>query len=126
MKFPSIASLVLLALLVCAVPASAQTLVNPSTLIFTVSPDHAQVTRYVVGYFLPGATAPVTQNDLPPGTPNAQQEVSNPILLAGMPFASGIFAKVKAVAGTMESPWSEASNAFDRAPLPPGVPSVRR
>jgi hypothetical protein len=119
-------SLAVILALACAVPASAQNITNPTTVIFTVSPDHAQLSKYVVGYFLSGASAPVTQNDLPLGTPNAQQEVSNPILLAGIPFIGGVTAKVKAVAGTMESPWSEPSNAFDRAPLPPGLPSVRR
>ena len=44
--------LVFVILLTFAVAVSAQTVKNPTPAVLTVSPDHAQVTRYELGWFI--------------------------------------------------------------------------
>ena len=114
-----------LVVLVLAPAASGQTLRNPGGATFDASADHAQITRYTIAFFLPGATDPVQEVDLAPtcsGVP-----VKCVATINTMPLAFGVLytAKVKAYAGAVASDWSEASNPFDRAPGPPTKPVVR-
>ena len=104
---------------------SAQTLKNPSAGECTASADHAQITKYIIGYFLPGATDPVQTADLGKPTPDAQNVIRFTINVMPLTFGAAYIAKVKAIAGTAESVWSEASNPFDRAPGPPSKPVVK-
>ena len=109
--------LVLVALLAFAVSVSAQTVVNPGHVEYTASPDHATLTKYVIGYFLPGATNPVQEADLaiiaPVGGVVAQ-------VINSTPLTFGTYsAKLKSVAGAVVGEWSLPSNDFLRAPLPP-------
>ena len=114
-----------LAMLVAS-PSLAQTPTtpaNPTKVEFTASTDHALLTKYTIGYFLPGATDPVQTADLALGVPDAQQKVTEPI--NAMPLGFGAYtARLKAVAGAVSSEWSTASNEFTRAPFPPGVVRV--
>jgi hypothetical protein len=126
MKRTSLIVAVLLALFACAVPASAQTVTNPTAVQFIVSADHAQLSKYVIGYFAAGATAPVMEADLPLGTPDANQQVTQPINARPLAFGAAYVVKVRAVAGTMSSEWSNDSNPFDRVPMPPASVLVRR
>jgi hypothetical protein len=115
-----------LAAIACALPVSAQTVTNPDRVLFTASVDHASLTKYVVGFFAAGATAPLMEQDIALGTPDAQQIVTQPINARPLAFGAAYVLKVRAVAGTVTSEWSEASNAFDRIPLAPSLPVVRR
>lgn len=122
MRFPIIAVLVAVALCFCATPAFAQTVKNPTTAVFTVSPDHAQVTRYEIGFFIGTAVDPVQVADLGTGTPVAG-ELSKPV--PSYPIGQTYVAKVKAYAGTIASDWSAASNPFYRTPATPGPVVIR-
>lgn len=114
------------ALLGFAATATAQTVPNPGHIEYVVSPDHATLTKYVVGYFLPGATDPVQTADLPISAPDGAGKVTQPI--NATPLGYGTYsAKIKAYAGAMSSEWSEASNPFSRIPLPPtAAPVVKK
>lgn len=112
-------------LLLVASVASAQTVTNPGHIEYTVSPDHATLTKYVIGYFLPGATDPVQTADLPLVTPDVQQKVTQPMNATPLGYGTYI-AKIRAVAGAVQGEWSVASNAFDRAPFPPSAPTVKK
>jgi hypothetical protein len=116
----------LLPCLLLALPVGAQTVTNPTGVTFTASVDHATLTKYVIGYFLSGATNPLQEADLPLGTPDAQQIVTASI--NARPLGYGTYtAKVRAVAGAMTSDWSLPSNDFTRTPLPPaGAPVVKK
>ena len=70
---PLLVLLVLLLLL--ASVSSAQTVTNPGTVEFTASSDHAILTSYVLGHFLPGATTPMQEVDLGKPTPNATTQL---------------------------------------------------
>jgi len=102
-----------------------QTLKNPSAGECTASADHAQITKYVIGYFLPGAADPVQTADVGKPTPDAQNVLRFTINVMPLTFGAAYVAKMKAVAGTAESVWSEPSNPFDRAPGPPSKPVVK-
>jgi hypothetical protein len=108
-----------------AAPATAQVPKNPSVATFTASADHASITKYVIGYFLPGASDPVTTADLGKPTPDASLVCTVTLNVMPLTFAANYTAKVKAVAGTAESVWSEPSNPFDRVPGPPSKPVVK-
>jgi len=98
------------------------TVQDPKTITFTVSPDHASIDKYVVGYFVGTAVSPFAEADLGKGTPNASNEVSFSL----PPFAPETLytAKVKAVKGAAVSIWSGASDPFTRKLLPPGLPRI--
>ena len=113
------------ALLGFAATATAQTIKNPSVATFTASADHASITKYTIGYFLPGAVDPVTTSDLGKPTPDASNTCTVTLNVMPLTFAANYTAKVKAIAGTAESVWSEASNPFERAPGPPSKPAVK-
>ena len=110
------------ALLGFAAVATAQTVKNPTTAVFTVSPDHAQVTRYELGWFLGAATEPAQVADLGTGTP-VSGELSKP--LPSYPIGVTYTAKVRAYVNTIASDWSGASNPFFRNPAPPPSLVVR-
>lgn len=111
------------ALLGFAATATAQTVPNPGHIEYVVSPDHATLTKYVVGYFLPGATDPVQTADLPISAPDSAGKVTQPI--NATPLGYGTYqAKMRSVAGTMASEWSLPSNDFTRVPLPPALAPV--
>ena len=124
MKRYVIVSLVF-ALLGFAAVASAQSIRNPSVATFTASPDHAQVSSYQIGYFLPGATDPVQTADVGKPTPDATNTCTITLNVQPLGFGAAYIAKVKALAGTVASDWSEASNPFDRVPGRPTKPVVK-
>lgn len=124
MRLQSLLVALVLGLLV-ALPAGAQTIKNPSVATFTASVDHAQITKYVIGYFATGATSPVQTADLGKPTPDATNTCTVTLNTMPLTFGANYTAKVKAIAGTAESDWSEASNPFDRAPGPPSKPVVK-
>lgn len=109
-----------------AASASAQTVINPGHVEYTVSPDHATLTKYTLGFFLPGATDPVQSQDLAIVAPDGTGKVTQAINAVPLTFGTGYTAKLKAVAGAVSGEWSEASNPFSRAPLPPTVPAVKK
>lgn len=113
------------ALLGFAATATAQTIKNPSIATFTASPDHAQIASYTIGFFLPGATDPVQTADLGNPTPDATQTCTVTLNVQPLVFGAAYTAKVKAVAGTVASDWSDASNPFDRVPGKPSKPAVK-
>lgn len=109
-----------------AATAFAQTKpVNPREGSFTASLDHAQIDKYVIGFFAPGATSPVQTQDLGKPVPDATQTCAFTFNSQPLSFGIDYVARVKAVAGTAESPWSEVSNPFDRVPGPPGKPAIK-
>jgi hypothetical protein len=124
MKTPILVALVAVLALAIAVPAVGQTLKNPKNAEFEPSPDHAQITKYVIGFFLPGATDPVTTADLGKPTPNASNIIAVTINVQPLTFGAAYVAKVQAFAGTLASEWSLPSNPFDRAPGPPAKAPV--
>lgn len=106
-----------------AATAFAQTPVkNPTTAVIGISPDHAEITRYELGFFLAGATDPVQVADVGTGTPVAG-ELSKP--LPAFPIGVIYIAKARAYAGTIASDWSPASNPFYRTPAPPAAVVIR-
>lgn len=108
-----------------ATACAAQGVINPTKAEYTVSADHAQVTKYVIGYFIGNAASPVQSADLPVTAPDAQQKVVQAI--NAVPLGFGTYtAKLKAVVGAVEGEWSEASNEFMRAPFPPTAPTVKK
>jgi hypothetical protein len=113
------------ALLGFASSALAQTIRNPSVATFTASVDHAQLSSYSIGFFLPGATDPVQTSDLGKPTPDATQTCTVTLNVMPLTFGAAYVAKVKAVAGAVSSDWSTASNPFDRVPGPPSKPVVK-
>jgi hypothetical protein len=119
--------LVLVAVLVLmAGAAQAQTVLNPRSVEFDPSFDHAVVTSYVIGYFLPGATEPVQTADL--GKPEADPATGKctvQINTQPLGFATGYVARVRAVAGDVIGEWSDLSNPFNRVPGKPGGPVVK-
>jgi len=104
---------------VAATAVEAQTLKNPTVAMFTASADHAMVDTYTIGYFAAGATSPVQTADLGKPTPDGTQTCTVTLNVMPLTFGAAYTAKVKAIAGTAESDWSEASNPFDRAPGKP-------
>jgi len=121
-----IAAFVALALLGFASASLAQTKPqNPREGTFTASPDHAQIDKYVLGFFLPGATTPVQTQDLGKPVPDGANVCTFTFNSQPLSFGADYTGKVKAVAGTAESEWSLASNPFDRVPGPPGKPVIR-
>ena len=122
MKRLLIAALVF-SLLGFAAVASAQTPVkNPTQAVITVSPDHSQVTRYELGWFIGAATDPVQVADLGTGA-SANGELAKP--LPSYPIGQTFTAKARAYAGTIASDWSPPSAAFFRTPAPPPSLVVR-
>ena len=110
--------LVLVALLAFAVSASAQAVINPGHVEYVPSSDHAVLTKYVIGYFLPGATDPVQTADLAVVAPVAGV-ITQVINSTPLTFGTGYTAKLQSWAGGTGGEWSLPSNAFTRAPLPP-------
>ena len=98
---------------------------NPREGTFTASPDHAQIDKYMLGFFLPGATSPVQTQDIGKPTPDQAGTCTFTFNSQPLTFGADYTAKVKALAGTAESAWSEASNPFDRVPGPPGKPAIK-
>ncbi len=122
-----------------AVSAQAQTVYNPTKVIFD-SPDHeAMVTSYVIEYWLPAVDpatgAPVTSgtidksvvtpNQTPPGAYQALLSAITP--LPAVPVGTTYVARLKAIGAGGESARSSASNPFAylSAPRPPAALSFR-
>lgn len=118
---------VLLALLLAA-PAGAQVVPNPTKVEYTPSADHALLTKYVLGYFLPTALEPFQSNDLPIVAPDGTSgKITQPLPnLQAVPIGSRCVGKLKAVAGVAESDWSLASNEFTRTPGSTGPPIIKK
>lgn len=112
-------SLVFLAL---ASVAGAQTVKNPSTAVIGISPDHTSVTRYELGFFLPGASDPVQVSDVGTGIPT-NGELSRP--LPSYPIGVTYIAKARAFVNTFASDWSPESNPFYRGPAAPSGVVIR-
>lgn len=98
-----------------AVPAFAQAPVNPTTVAFDHA-DYAGIDAYVLGYFSSAtATAPVQEAPLP--KPAGCSPCSG--ALASRPTAFNLwFVGVRAVAGSVTSPWSNLV-PFVRSPVAP-------
>lgn len=122
-----------------AVSAQAQTVYNPTKVIFD-SPDHeAMVTSYVIEYWLPAvdpatgspvtsgsiAKAAVTTNPTPPGAYQALLSAITP--LPAVPTGTTYVARLKAIGAGGESVRSSASNPFawQSAPRNPAAVSIR-
>lgn len=116
--------LLFLLLMFAPARAAAQSVTNPTKVEYTVSADHATLTKYTIGYFLPGATDPVQTADLAIVAPTAGVVVQ---AINATPLGYGTYiAKMQSVAGAVAGEWSAASNEFSRAPLPPPAPLVKK
>lgn len=104
--------------------AGAQTIANPTAVEFTPSADHAQIDTYEVGWFLAGATSPVSTTDIGKPTPNASNICRATINVMPLAFNS-YTAKARAKAGTVYSDWSDPSDIFLRQPGKPGKPAPK-
>lgn len=122
MKRIAVTVLVFVLLGVAAVALAQTPVKNPGTAVVGVSPDHAQITRYELGFFLGTAIEPVQVADLGTGTP-VNGELVKP--LPSYPIGQTFIAKARAYAGTIASDWSPASAPFYRTPAPPASLVVR-
>ena len=112
--------------LLLAAVASAQNVVNAREVQFTASVDHALVTAYTLGHFLPGASEPIQEVDLGKPTPDPlTQLMIVAINTRPIPFGLDYTVRIKSVAGTVVGEWSAPSNAWDRRPGKTGDPLVR-
>lgn len=114
-----------------AAPALPQNVINPRYISFTASEDHAQVERYVAGWFLPGAQSPTLEVDLGKPTPDASNTIIVAVNVHPMVFGLGLVAKVKGMGRLPDNTpiagdWSEASNLWDRRPEKAGQPTVSK
>lgn len=125
-------------LVVLATSATAQVVINPTTVQFAASADHASllpdgspmVTKYEIRHFLSGATSPVQTGDL--GKPSPVSGIVTASIvgtLSSLPFSptQQYVAKVAAIGPTGEG-LSAASNPFVVVGKPgaPGTPTVAR
>jgi opacity protein-like surface antigen len=111
----------LLALLLPAL-AAAQNVVNPGTLVFTASEDHAILTGYIAGFFLPGAAEPFLTVDIGKPIPDASGQCVVTLNTRPVKFGTGYTVKLMSLAEGVTSEWSTPSNPFDRKPGPPTNP----
>jgi hypothetical protein len=106
-------------------PGPGEIIKNPGRVEYDPSVDHAQLTKYVLGFFLVGATSPVQTADLPVVAPGPDGKV-----LQAMPFASlgfgRYYVQIKPVAGPIEGEWSTPSNEGVRGPLPASGLAVKK
>lgn len=110
---------VLMILLVASVAQAQTKPVNPREGTFTASADHALIEEYVIGFFRPGTTTPALTQFIGKPAPDATNTCTFTFNSQPLGFGVDYVARVKAVAGGAESPWSEVSNPFDRVPGPP-------
>lgn len=104
------------ALLGFAAAAVAQTpVVNPTRALITVGPDHAQITKYELGWFVGTAVEPVQTVDIGTG-PTVAGVLERP--LPSYPIGVTYTAKVRGFVNLIASDWSPASNPFFRNPAP--------
>jgi hypothetical protein len=114
--------LVVCGLLLLATAASAQTVTNPTKAVITVGPDHAEITRYELGWFL-GGVDPVQVADI--GTGQAVGGVlERP--LPTYPIGVTYTAKVRGYVNTAVSEWSPTSNPFLRLPAAAIILAVQK
>lgn len=114
--------------------ASAQTVLNPTRVQFTPSPDHSVmidtvplVTRYELRHFLSGATTPFSVEDLGKPTPNGLGIIDVPIKALPVNSTSRYNAKVAAIGPTGEGVSLESNPYFFvGAPAPGGKPGVSK
>ncbi len=110
--------------LVFAGVSAAQT-VNPRFIEFT-SADHSVITRYELGFFAAGATAPVTTVSVPKAEWDAQPEGYWRHALPRPVFGTYVM-KARAFApvpggGEIDSGWStDQTSPFSLVPAPPGA-----
>lgn len=122
-----IAALAVLFVFVAPAYTAAQTtpnVINPGTLSFIVSEDHALLNGYTAGFFLPGAEAPFMTVDIGKPVPDANGLAITPINTRPVKFDVNITVRLMSVAEGASSEWSEPSNPFDRKPGPPTKPIV--
>ena len=96
---------------------------NPTTVVLTVSSDHATVTRYELGFFQAGAIDPVQTSDLGTGAADANWNLQKP--LPSYPIGVIYIAKARAYANDLASDWSPSSDPFYRTPAPPSAVAIR-
>jgi len=117
---------VLLVLLALAASANAQTVINPNTVEFDPSADHARtfegvnlVESYRLDIYLVGATAPLTTASLGKPTPatDGKIRITGVAALAAIPVATKLEARVVAVGSSGEGV-STPSNPFGRLTAP--------
>jgi len=116
------------AFLLVANVAVSQTLPNPTGAEWTCSADHSSISSYEIGWFLAGATAPVSTTDLGKPIPTAANLCTSAINVMPLAFAE-YSAKVRCkVAGApvIYSEWSDPSNLFQRVPGKPGGVVVKK
>lgn len=113
-----------LLVIISASATEAQVLPNPTRAEFIASLDHAVISSYEIGWFLNGATSPVSVTSIGKPAPDASNLCSTPINVMPLPF-NEYTAKIRAIAGTMFSEWSDSSNPFQRVPGKPGKPAVK-
>jgi len=118
----------------CVASASAQLVVNPTHVEFTVSADHAvtlpdgsaAVTRYEIRFYATGATQPQQASDLGKPTPDATGKASVDIASVIIAFpvspSTQYTAKVAAIGIAGEGVSAAASNPFARV-APPAAPA---
>jgi hypothetical protein len=97
--------------------------INPSEVAF-LSPDHAIVTEYEVGFFLATAIQPVQTARFPKGALGSDGEVH--LTINSRPLALGSYTlKVRAIADATVGEWSQPA-PFSRALSMLGAPRIVR
>lgn len=92
---------------------------NPTKAQFVVSPDHAQVTHYELGFWAEGATDPMQISNI--GTVVAAEGQTIELPLPNYPIGYTFTARIRACIGTLVSDWSADSNPFGRSPRSPSA-----
>ena len=90
---------------------------NPTKASFVVSPDHAVITHYELGFWVQGATDPMQVSNIGTGTPNELNILELP--LPNYPLGYTFEGRIRACIGALVSDWSEVSNPFGRSPRSP-------
>ena len=92
---------------------------NPTKAQFVVSPDHAVVTHYELGFYAEGAAEPMQISNI--GTAVAAPGQTIELPLPNYPIGYTFTARIRACIGTLVSDWSEVSNPFGRSPRSPSL-----
>lgn len=123
-----IKSFLITILVLFTTPAMAQTpppdVNNPTAVEFTVSTDHAAITSYEMDILRPDGTVLQTIN-LGKPTPDASNTVRADLNVQPVAFGTGYTVRVRAIAGTAASDYTDSINKFNRVPGKPGQPVLR-
>ena len=120
-------TVILAAGLLMATTVAGQNVVNPGTVSFTCSPDHAAIDSYTLGVFTSStATTPTWTVTLGKPTPDTTNTCTVAVNFQPLVWGTAYVGRVWAVAGVVSGERSDVSNPFDRSPGKPGGPTIKK